>query len=95
MKPKKYRKIPVEIEALEWDGSNLREIIDFTGLHPSARKWTWGQYEEIVKKDGLKIFTLEGPLSASIGDMIVKGVNGEFYPCKPDIFKKTYVEVEE
>jgi hypothetical protein len=90
----KYRKKPVVIEAIEWTGSNLREIIDFTGLHESARKWTWPEYEGVVARDGLKIFTLEGPLMASIGDFIIKGVNGEFYPCKPEIFAKTYEPVE-
>lgn len=43
----------------------------------------------------IKIETLEGVMDASIGDWIIKGVNGEFYPCKPDIFEKTYEAVEE
>lgn len=85
-----YRKKPVVIEAIQWDGSNLRGIIDFTGLHESANKWTWEQYEQVVKDEGLKIFTLEGTMNADINDFIIKGVNGEFYPCKPDIFEKTY-----
>jgi len=46
-----------------------------------------------MMKDGFKIKTLEGEMTASIGDFVIKGVNGEFYPCKPDIFKKTYEEV--
>ncbi len=86
----KYRKKPVVIEAVKWTGDNLREIIDFTGLHPSALKWTWEEYEQVVKENGLKIFTLEGSYMATIGDMIIKGVQGEFYPCKPDIFETTY-----
>lgn len=90
----KYRKKPVVIEAVQWTGENLKEIIDFSGLHPSAEKWTWEQYEIIVKSQGLKIFTLEGNHEASIGDFIIKGVHGEFYPCKPDIFAKTYEPVE-
>jgi hypothetical protein len=88
-----YRKKPVDIQAIEWTGSNLREIIDFTGLHPSAQKWVdegWEHYEEVVKVNGLKIFTIEGAMNASIGDMIIRGVKGEFYPCKPDIFEQTY-----
>ena len=88
----KYRKKPVVIEAIRWRGDNLREIIDFTELHESANKWTWDEYEAVVQKDGLKIFTLEGPLKAAIGDWIIKGVQGEFYPCKPDIFEATYKE---
>ena len=89
----KFRKRPVVIEAIQWTGNNLREIIDFTGLHESAKKWTWEEYEEVVRIEGLKIFTLEGSLMASIGDWIIKGVVGEIYPCKPDIFEKTYEPV--
>ena len=89
----KYRKKPVVIEAVQWTGDNLREIIDFTGLHESAKKWTWEEYEKVVALQGLKIFTLEGPLNASPGDYIIKGVQGEFYPCKPDIFEATYEQV--
>ena len=91
----KFRKKPVVIEAEKWTGENLREVIDFTGLHPSANKWTWEEYEAVVRKDGLKIFTMEGPMLATIGDWIIKGVHGEFYPCKPDIFDLTYEVVEE
>jgi hypothetical protein len=89
----KFRKKPVVIEAVKWTGENLRDVIRFTGLHPSANKWTWGEYENVVSKDGLKIFTIEGPLMAAVGDWIIKGVKGEFYPCKPDIFEMTYEEI--
>jgi len=89
----RYRKKPVEIEAIKWTGDNLKEIIDFSGLHPSAEKWSWEQYEKVVSTRGLKIFTLEGEHMASVGDMIIKGVAGEFYPCKPEIFEQTYDEV--
>jgi hypothetical protein len=84
------RKKPVVIEAVQWTGGNLREVIDFVGLHPSAQKWTWEEYEQVVQSEGLKIFTLEGSMMATIGDFIIKGVQGEPYPCKPDIFAKTY-----
>ena len=86
----KFRKKPVEIEAVLWTGENLKECIDFMTLHESASRWTWEEYEEVVAKEGLKIFTLEGTMMANIGDWIIKGVSGEFYPCKPDIFEKTY-----
>ena len=85
-----FRKKPVVISAVEWRGHNLREVINFTGLHESAEKWTWAEYEAVVKEKGLKIFTLEGPMMASVGDWIIKGVKGEFYACKPDIFAATY-----
>lgn len=85
-----YRKLPVVIQAIRWSGRNLRQIIAFTGLHPSADKWTWDEYEEVVRTEGFKIFTLEGPHLVSKGDYIIKGVKGEFYACKPDIFWRTY-----
>jgi hypothetical protein len=90
----KFRKKPVVISGVEWKGNNLREIIDFTGLHESAQHWTWEEYEKVVAEKGLKIFTLEGSLHASIGDWILKGVSGEFYPIKPDILEETYERVE-
>jgi len=86
----RFRKKPVVIEAVQWDGSNLGEVIKFTGRHESALKWSWPEYEAVVRAEGLKIFTLEGPLMAAIGDWIIRGVKGEFYPCKPDIFAETY-----
>lgn len=89
---KNYKKKPVTIQAIQWTGDNLREVIDFTGLHESAHKWSWDEYQHVVNTQGLKIFTLEGSMMASIGDFIIKGVKGEFYPCKPDIFSATYEE---
>lgn len=90
----KYRKKPLDVDALIWTGDNLSEIINFTGLHESAKKWTWEEYEEVVRKDGLKIFTREGPLKASIGDYIVKGHSPDqgyhFWPVKPDYFESAY-----
>lgn len=80
---KKYRKKPVTIEAIQWLETNLSEIDDFVG----------GSIAN--KGNTLVIHTLEGDMEASIGDYIIKGVNGEFYPCKTDIFAKTYEEVTE
>ena len=78
----KYRKKPVVIEAVRWTGENLLEICNFTGRCGG----------ELIKNGELYIDTLEGVHHASIGDFIIKGVHGEFYPCKPDIFRKTYTE---
>jgi len=63
-----FRKKPVVVRAIQWTGDNLKEVIDFTGLHPSARKWTWEEFCEVVRREGLKIFTPEGPMRAEIGD---------------------------
>jgi len=87
---KKATKKPVTIEFVEWTGKNLHEVIEFTGQHVTATHWKWQEYCDIVAGEGLKIFTLEGSHMASIGDMIIKGVVGECYPCKPDVFAKTY-----
>jgi hypothetical protein len=88
---KKYKKKPVEIDAIQWTGDNLKEIIEFTGRNESSVDWSWNHFEAVVKENGLKIFGLEGSsFKVSIGDMIIKGVEGEFYACKPDIFIKTY-----
>ena len=86
----KATKKPVTIDAVEWKGDNLLEVIRFTGQHASAMDLKWEDYESLVKKKGLMIFTLEGKHLASVGDYIIKGVKGECYPCKPDIFKATY-----
>lgn len=76
----KYRKKPVVIEAIQWTGENLLEICNFTGRCGG----------ELLKNGEMYIDTLEGVHHASVGDFIIKGVNGELYPCKPDIFGKTY-----
>ena len=75
----RFRKKLVVIEAVRWTGHNDAEMRRFVPIHvggPLA-----GQYH---------IRTLEGALFATPGDWIIKGVAGEFYPCKPDIFEKTY-----
>ena len=74
----KYRKKPVIIEAVQWTGDNFGELTD---LMDDA----YG-----VDRKNIIITTLEGTMTASVGDFIIKGVQGEFYPCKPDIFEQTY-----
>ena len=83
----KYRKKPIVIEAIQWTGGNPEEIYDFTGKH-----LTVGMNTDF--KLTLEIDTLEGTMIATEGDFIIRGVNGELYPCKPDIFEKTYEGVE-
>lgn len=88
---KKYRKKPVIIEAIQFEDNAdcILAIHKFVG-----QETTRVNYED---KDNpyIKIETLEGTMKASVGDYIIKGVNGEFYPCKPDIFAKTYDEITE
>jgi hypothetical protein len=79
-----YRKKPVVIEAVQWTGRNGSELAAFLAgtdwVHP-------------VGADP-QIRTLEGDLHISEGDYVIRGVQGEFYPCKPDIFEQTYEPVE-
>ena len=91
---KHYRKKPVVIEAMQWTGTNPDAIKDFAGdaVHVDYLDTAW----EVGKGPvycHLTINTLEGPMTASDGDYIIKGIKGEFYPCKSDIFKATYEEV--
>jgi hypothetical protein len=87
---RKYRKKPVVIEAIQFfdDADTLIKLSEF--LNDDIRV----DYS-IPDKPVLKIQTLEGEHIASIGDYIIKGVKGEFYPCKPDIFEMTYEAIEE
>lgn len=93
----KYRKKTVVIEAVQWDGKNHREMWDFLTGKVDEYMTT---YEDTFYIDhnkvegGLIIRTLDGEHLATIGDYIIKGVSGEFYPCKLDIFQKTYELVE-
>jgi hypothetical protein len=95
----KYRKLPVEIEAIQWNGNNLVEIVTFLeGKSPKldleVTRLKWEDYEDLIAEEGLYIKTLEGNMKASINDYIIKGIAGEFYPCKEDIFLKTYESVD-
>ena len=88
----KATKKPVTIEAVKWNGENSEEIIAFCGDSAfTAVESQMGQTET----EELYIKTLEGNHHASVGDYIIKGVKGEFYPCKPDIFENTYDIVDE
>ena len=83
----KYRKKPVVIEAIKFDGSN--------GV--ALENWSYGAIDSMENPKGvfyLQIITLEGPLKASVGDWIIRGIKSEYYPCKPDIFDATYEKVE-
>lgn len=80
----KYRKKPVVIDAIRWDGVNLLELLGFVD-----------DKSVLVDIGNIFIRTLEGYMEISTGDYIIKGVKGEFYPCKPDIFEMTYERVTE
>lgn len=81
----KYIKKPVPVEAVQWTGTNYTEIIRFTGSRC-----------QFLRKGNVTIIipTLEGDMGAKDGDYIIRGVEGEFYPCRREIFEKTYEKVE-
>ena len=96
----KYRKLPVVIEAVQLRWDTWSEICEFVSDEYFGGGCYLDEDGNILEEGktsnrmGLKIKTLEGGMLATEGDYIIKGVNGEFYPCKPDIFEKTYELVE-
>lgn len=88
-----YRKKPVVIEAIQWTGDNIREITIFIHNEEIGPIHIGEQY--INADELVGIWTLEGLMIGNLNDWIIKGVQGEFYPCKPDIFEATYEEVND
>ncbi|MGP1429547.1 MAG: hypothetical protein ACTTJX_04840 [Fusobacterium sp.] len=94
---KKYIKKPIKIEAIQLKEDNIIEVFDF--LDGANYKETKSVEEledfsqEMLKQGYIEIETLEGIMKANFGDYIIKGIKGEFYPCKSDIFQATYEEV--
>ena len=103
----KFTKKPVEIEAVQWDGTaeGATPIIDWVLINGGTARWNSTRWLDTSTKDDeedfshrrsspvpahIAIDTLEGVMRASAGDWIIRGVKGEFYPCKPDIFEATY-----
>jgi hypothetical protein len=95
----KYTKKPVEIEAIQLTKENLFGVVEFIDgnkpvISSSMAGQRWDEYEDLIYTQGFLIIeTLEGDMKVSIGDFIIKGVKGVFYPCKPDIFELTYDKV--
>ena len=90
---KKYSTKPTVIEAVQWTGTNIQEILDFCGKDNAL-------FVEIETEEpfeyplfSLYIITLEGMMPAKVSDYIIKGVLGEFYPCKEDAFILKYEEI--
>lgn len=103
----KYRKKPVVIDAIQWTGENNQKIFEFLSDLPKGKlmideRGKTKQGNEFYFTHGtfhgtrcLVIETLEGNMEASLNDYIIKGIKGEFYPCKPDIFEASYEKVED
>lgn len=88
----KYRKKPVVIEAVQFNGLNdyLKVIEMFKQTESTLSPKEVFEFRTPI----MLVNTLEGTMAANPGDYIIKGVNGEFYPCKPDIFEKTYEKID-
>lgn len=92
-----YRKKPVVIEAIQWDGNRISEVTDWMS---EAINKPFNEPGAVMRLNNqptgheVHIRTLEGVMIASPGDFIIKGIKGEIYPCKPDIFNATYDQVE-
>lgn len=83
----KFKKKPITIDAVQFDGNYPSSELLFLGLN-HEKIVSIGKYDKNLRT--LIIHTLEGDHTASSGDWIIKGVKGELYPCKPDIFALTY-----
>ena len=84
----KYRKKPVVIEAMQFTNESKERVFNFVTC-TCTPEYSYGGAPQLI------IQTLEGDMTADVDDWIIKGIKGEFYPCKPDIFEATYEPVEE
>lgn len=102
--PRAYRKRPVQIHAMRYDGTpeSATPIINWIIDSNSECTATWSEPYEAYEgpegshrgfPGGIKIQTLEGDMIASAGDWVIRGILNEFYPCKPDVFTATYEEI--
>lgn len=88
--PKRFRKKPVTVEAILLTSSNVHEVARWCGGRVDGRICEEDEYQDYQDLRYLSIPTLEGVMRAEFGDYVIRGVNGEFYPFKRDIFDKTY-----
>ena len=86
----RFTKKPITIEAVEFVDATLATMSSISEFMGEKKEI---EFDGTSAEPKIKIETLEGPIYASIGDMIIKGIHGEFYPCKPDIFEATYEAV--
>lgn len=84
----RYRKRPLEVQAIQLTKESRDGFLEWLETHKCPCVWRVAQQE-------LDIYTLEGVMTASEGDWVIKGIKGEFYPCKPDVFEETYDRIEE
>lgn len=90
----KVQKKPIPVEAIQWTGDNLAEVLEFTGKHPKWDKWfsSFEEYQDFVKKDRnvFKIITNHGTVEANPTDWVLRSPSGEHYPITDELFTQTY-----
>jgi hypothetical protein len=97
---KQYTKRPVSVYAVQWTGKNLKEVQDFVGLIPSEYKNATSAFQDSdfqfwSGEDAVVWATLERTwVRCPVGHYVIRGIAGEFYPCDPDVFQRTYEESE-
>jgi len=94
-----YEKKSKTVKAKRLKKDNINEVSEFVygediELSSGMSQNKFSEYKQMVKEKGLKIETREGTMYAQIGDFILRGIRGEFYPCKPDVFKESYENVQ-
>ena len=96
---KQYRKKPIIISAIQWNGTNVKEVYEFIKgslkPHVGIEQDKWADYTSLMKNKQWDFKTMESDnetQKADVGDFIIKGIKGECYPCKPDVFEMTYEE---
>jgi hypothetical protein len=90
----KYRKKPIEVEAFQWNG-NFTDLIKWTKSTPLRGSYNFEHKKGFFGKNSLLIKTNKGSMKAALGDWIIKGINNEYYPVRPDIFRQTYEKIHE
>lgn len=94
MELRTFKKKPVEVEAMQFTSETAPEVREWLWAHSVPHSYVCIDLADCDAGHDLVIETLEGQMKANEGDFIIKGVKGEFYPCKPDIFEATYEEVK-
>lgn len=87
-----FRKKPVEIQAMQWDGTEGDAVTVVAWVLTGHGTATWHKADGIAAH--ISIDTLEGVMRVGAGDWVIRGVRGEHYPCKPEIFEATYVRLD-
>lgn len=96
MEATKYRK-KLAIEAMRYDGTNADQIVEWSGARFMSVRTAWRNPDnpnEYLREEVLAVKALEGDMVIRVGDYVIRGVEGEFYPCAPSIFEATYERVE-